>query len=265
MRETTLNKTYERYFAQEEKLRRLVFHWVPEDTTSLLDLGCKAGNITSSYQKKAKSVAAVDKDYDAVLSAKRRFPDLKLFAGRAEELPIKTGCFHILVASEVLQYLSEPQRAVAEMHRVLKPGGLLILSVPQKGPCYQLANPGNITDRWRNKKFLSSMPLRIIHYSLPALKELLKGRFTIEETYQGGTILYPYSSLLLWYLVQLCEKDYDRREIQVKNRSLIKVYYHLLDRCYIILNKIVQGIMKIDFSIQLGKYSYNIVLRAMRD
>jgi len=150
MRETTLKNNYERYFAQEEKLRRLVFRWLPEDTTSLLDLGCKAGNITSSYQKKAKSVAAVDKDYASVLSAKRRFPDLKLFVGRAEELPIKTDCFHILVASEVLQYLTEPKRAVAEMHRVLKHGGLLILSVPQKGPCYQLANPGNISFDFSN-------------------------------------------------------------------------------------------------------------------
>ncbi len=46
----------------------------------------------------------------------------------AESLPLESETFDCVLCTQVLQYLAAPERAVAEMRRVLKPDGLLMLS-----------------------------------------------------------------------------------------------------------------------------------------
>lgn len=264
MIETMFKRDYENYFAQEEKLRRLIFQWLPPEGSSLLDLGCKTGNITVHYQDKVKEVVGLDKDYTSILLAKRNFPGLIFLVGRVEELPIKTGSFNVLVISEVLQHVTEPQMAINEINRVLKPGGVLILSVPQKGFFYKYLHPGNIKGVGQKKRLLSPKPPRAIHYSSTTLRELLEGKFVLEESYRRGTILYPYSSKMLWLLVKLVEKGYCYGEERLKNPIIKGIYIQLLHLFYTILSWTLKRIMMIDFSLRLGKFSYNIIVRARR-
>ncbi|HWH16690.1 MAG TPA: class I SAM-dependent methyltransferase [Candidatus Paceibacterota bacterium] len=48
--------------------------------------------------------------------------------GDAHELPFEDGRFAVILCTEVLEHLSNPPKAISEMHRVLAPGGKLILS-----------------------------------------------------------------------------------------------------------------------------------------
>jgi ubiquinone/menaquinone biosynthesis C-methylase UbiE len=48
------------------------------------------------------------------------------------ELPFKENTFHLVIMAEVLEHLSEPQKALKEILRILKSGGTLIISVPYK-------------------------------------------------------------------------------------------------------------------------------------
>lgn len=62
--------------------------------------------------------------------------------GSVYELPFKDGMFDCVIISEVLEHLGEDERALAEISRVLKPGGVLAASVPSTWPetvCWALS------------------------------------------------------------------------------------------------------------------------------
>jgi SAM-dependent methyltransferase len=48
--------------------------------------------------------------------------------GNALELPIRDAAFDLVLCTEMLEHVPEPQRAIDEIHRVLKPGGTLVLT-----------------------------------------------------------------------------------------------------------------------------------------
>ncbi|HKU38926.1 MAG TPA: methyltransferase domain-containing protein [Polyangiales bacterium] len=54
--------------------------------------------------------------------------------GSVYELPFKDGAFDCVIISEVLEHLGEDERALTEISRVLKPGGVLAASVPSTWP-----------------------------------------------------------------------------------------------------------------------------------
>jgi SAM-dependent methyltransferase len=59
----------------------------------------------------------------------RRTPLVNLVA-RGEQIPLVSNCFDLVICTQVLEYVPEPAVVIAEMRRVLRPGGCLILSVP---------------------------------------------------------------------------------------------------------------------------------------
>ncbi len=54
--------------------------------------------------------------------------------GNGEQLPFTTGCFDLVICTQVLEYIPEPEKMLFEIHRVLRPGGTLILSAPAAQP-----------------------------------------------------------------------------------------------------------------------------------
>ena len=54
--------------------------------------------------------------------------------GSAEDLPLATGLFDVVLCTQMLEYVPYPQKALDEVRRVLRPGGYLFLSVPAVFP-----------------------------------------------------------------------------------------------------------------------------------
>ena len=97
----------------------------------ILEVGCGAGNLL----KAVPAGILHGTDLSTFVLGKAR----RLLSGRAtltrsagEGLPYRDACFDKVYCSEVLEHLAGPVRAVAEMARVLKPGGVLVLSVPNE-------------------------------------------------------------------------------------------------------------------------------------
>ncbi len=59
----------------------------------------------------------------------RQTPLVNIVA-RGEQIPLASDRFDLVICTQVLEYIPEPAVAIAEIHRVLKPGGCLFLSVP---------------------------------------------------------------------------------------------------------------------------------------
>jgi SAM-dependent methyltransferase len=97
----------------------------------VLDVGCGDGTYALAARRAGARVTAVDRSAAVVRAARRRAEDarLEIFLGVADALalPFPAGRFDVVLAVTVLCFVRDPRRAVAEMSRVLRPGGVLVL------------------------------------------------------------------------------------------------------------------------------------------
>ncbi len=98
----------------------------------ILDLGCGTGEGTSRIYAEGMTVIAADLSTEMVRTAVRRFPVLRGCVADAAGLPFESGRFDIVQSLGVLEYIGPYELAVRELRRVLKPGGTLVISIPNR-------------------------------------------------------------------------------------------------------------------------------------
>ncbi|HVO16400.1 MAG TPA: class I SAM-dependent methyltransferase [Alphaproteobacteria bacterium] len=103
----------------------------PVDRADVLDLGCGDGALACALARRGATVTGLDADPRMLVAAQARAEAeavaLDLVHARAEALPFPDGAFDRVVAITVLCFIQEADRAVAEMARVLRPGGRLVI------------------------------------------------------------------------------------------------------------------------------------------
>lgn len=92
----------------------------------ILDLGTGVGGNLPLLQSHA-TVVGVDISVSALRSARGLAP---VVAGDAAALPFRTGVFGAALCTEVIEHVDEPRRVFGELHRVLRPGGRVIVTTP---------------------------------------------------------------------------------------------------------------------------------------
>ncbi|ANN17740.1 methyltransferase [Amycolatopsis orientalis] len=97
----------------------------------ILDAGCGAGPLFEALRDRGALMTGFDASTKMVeLARKRLGPDADLrVADLAEPLPYPDGAFDDVIAALVLHYLEDWSAPLAEIRRVLKPGGRLIMAV----------------------------------------------------------------------------------------------------------------------------------------
>src|SRR5579862_1041979 len=116
--------------------RAALFHeWVGGPGRRVLDLGCRYGALTRAYGE-GNDVVGMDVDREALAEAAKLGIET-LWGDATEPLPVPDESFDVVVAGELLEHLPMPDRAVAEIHRALRPGGVFVGSVPN---AYRLKN-----------------------------------------------------------------------------------------------------------------------------
>jgi SAM-dependent methyltransferase len=98
----------------------------------VLDLGSGSGAASSIVRRRGGHPVGIDESIGmARATHHRRAPAVQ---GDAGSLPFRRACFDIVVAAFLLNHLDEPEVALREAHRVLRPGGLLLASTFAAGP-----------------------------------------------------------------------------------------------------------------------------------
>jgi SAM-dependent methyltransferase len=121
------SRSREFIFAGEERAE-LFSRYVGGPGRRVLDLGCRYGTLTSRYLA-GNDVVGIDVDRDALEKAAELGIET-VWADAEEPLPFEDRSFDIVVAGELLEHVRDPEALVDEMHRVLRPGGTFVGSVP---------------------------------------------------------------------------------------------------------------------------------------
>ena len=109
----------------------------------LLDLGCGAGRHAFEAMRRGARVVAVDADDAEVKHVSALFAAMgeegvqgtgQAVTGNALALPFADGAFDRVIAAEVLEHIPPDTDAMAELSRVLRPGGTMAVTVPRYGP-----------------------------------------------------------------------------------------------------------------------------------
>lgn len=156
---------------------------------TVLDIASGEGYGSHFLSAVAKDVTGVDISADAVAHAasKYRRPNLRYVQGSAERIPLGDAAVEVAVSFETIEHHTKHDEMVSELKRVLRPGGLLIMSTPDKLNLTDLTgvnNPFHVKELYREefhalirKHFSNVLPLaqRLVYGSFVAPEEGAEG------------------------------------------------------------------------------------------
>lgn len=96
----------------------------------ILDVGAGDGVLAGLLLKDAKTLTAMDVSMKRIKRCAETCGNGHFIVGDAEELPFKGESFDLIIASELIEHLIEPERFLLSSYHVLKRGGTLIISTP---------------------------------------------------------------------------------------------------------------------------------------
>lgn len=119
-----------------EHLARYMFAQPLAAGKHVVDVGSGEGYGSHLLARRAASVVGIDLSPEAVRDATRRyavqFPNLHYIQGSAIALPFESCSVDLVVAFEVLEHIAQHDEMLAEVRRVLRAGGLFLVSTPNK-------------------------------------------------------------------------------------------------------------------------------------
>lgn len=192
-----------------------LFGLLPVRTRTVCDIGCNDGATLErlAAARPDLELSGVDIEARAVEIARQRLPSADLTVGSATALPHPADHFDVVFCLDMLEHVPEDERAlvVAEIHRVLRPGGRFIIQVPHAGPS-RFLDPQNFRHRFPRiyRRLIGSgdrdagyagVDQKVVwhhHFERSELESLLGREFQIRGAHHGGFLLCPLSETLRW-------------------------------------------------------------------
>ena len=144
--------------------KRIALDFLPARMARVLDIGCGPAVLADDLLGRADEYWGIDLSPQMIACGAARMERhphggrCQLFVGEAQALGFADASFDGLVALGLLEYLPSYQEALREMWRVLRPGGVVVLAVPNRRSAYRTCR--RVADGARNglKRLLRQAP-----------------------------------------------------------------------------------------------------------
>jgi SAM-dependent methyltransferase len=126
-------------------------------TGPMLENGCGVGMYVDRLAPHFHEVIGLEYDFERARAAKvvaNAHPNARIVNAAGEGLPFPGERFSLVLSHEVLEHVADDRQAVAEMVRTLKPGGRIVIFVPNRG--YPFETHGIY---WRGRYKFGNIPL----------------------------------------------------------------------------------------------------------
>lgn len=151
--------------AGQERRLQMIAQWAKLENAHILVDGCGVGMYAAKFrQHYSDHVEAFDIEAGRVITARENTPHALIAA--AEHVPYRANAFDTVLSNEVLEHVLDDRASVAEMIRVLKPGGRVVIFTPNRW--YPFETHGHY---WRGEYHFGNTPL--INYLPDALRNRL--------------------------------------------------------------------------------------------
>jgi SAM-dependent methyltransferase len=136
----------------------------PHGDQNLLDIGCGSGQYLARMKELGWTVVGLDASQTAAENAQRRF-GVPVVCDTFPSARLPTGTFDLTTMWQVLEHLDRPRQALAAIRVLLRPGGRLVLTVPNTGS-------------WSAKRFGPAwvgldLPRHLTHFTAESLHRML--------------------------------------------------------------------------------------------
>jgi len=141
----------------------------PIDVKKVLDVGCGEGFTLNKFQEEGigEKLTGIDYSDDALELGAKIYPQLELKKGDIYDIKEKNNSYDLVIATEVLEHLEYPEKALKELIRISSK--YLLLSVPNE-PLFIMAN----LLRGKYLRSFGNHPEHINHWTFKGFEKFLK-------------------------------------------------------------------------------------------
>jgi 2-polyprenyl-3-methyl-5-hydroxy-6-metoxy-1,4-benzoquinol methylase len=159
----------------------------------ILDIGCGNGSLLSLFKRENWVVHGVEISKTRFESAKKELPLESIYNCTVEEAKFESNYFDVVVLNHVLEHIADPNDSLKEINRVLKPSGLLYLSVPNISSLqFKVAK-----EDW----YHLDIPRHIFHYNPETITKILE-----KNGFQTTKVSFPFLDFPLDFAYSLASK-----------------------------------------------------------
>ncbi len=215
----------------------------------ILDIGCGKGIYLSNLSNTAKQCVGLDISMNNLIEAIKIKNDNTVFVyGASEILPFQNGSFNVVLMIETLEHVENDSKCVEEVWRILKPGGVFILSVPNKFFPFE-------THGIKIGSKIFSSPLGLGFPLFTYLPNILRKRFATARVYTPlrlNQIITKKAFYLKRIDFLMPNMDiFEKKSGSKKISNLIKLIFQIIEESYfkrLGSSIIIQAIKKEEFS-----------------
>jgi len=146
---------------------------------TILDVGCSSGFVLEELKSALPRARLIGADYlsGPLEGLAQRMPDMPILQFDLRRCPLPSACLDGVTCLNVLEHIDEHEVALAEIHRILKPGGIAHVEVPAGPDLYDIYD------------------LHLLHHRRYRLTEFVamarKAGFIVEKATHLGFFLFP--------------------------------------------------------------------------